>query len=314
MKKRIIDHVNLFRTTDPGLGESYSRKTKRIINRDGTFNVKRTGMTSHLYQDLIGMNHTYFFSLMVMLYLVLNLIFAIIYFQIGVEHLGGSLARHGHPFMAAYFFSMQTFTTVGFGAIFPNNPSSSFVAGMEAMAGLLFFALATGLVYGRFSKPSAKILFSNRALIAPFQGGKALMIRIVNTRPNVLLDLEARMMLVLYVNDNGLLNRKYFTLKLSIDRIYFFPMSWTIVHPIDKDSPLFELTADDLKEGEAEVLALVKGFDETFGQQVHARNSYVCEEIVWGAKFVRNFSTDENGEIILDIDAVHLYETADITH
>jgi inward rectifier potassium channel len=299
-------------TTDPGLGEIYNRKTKRVINQDGTFNVVRKGMKSHLYQDLIDMNKWKFFSLLILLYLVLNGIFAAIYTSIGIDSLGGTMVNNSLPhYIHAFFFSVQTFTTVGFGAIFPKDPATNFVAGMEAMAGLLFFALATGMVYGRFSKPSAKILFSKNALISPFKEGNALMLRLVNRRANVLMDMDARVFLVLAETSESGTNRKYYSLKLEIDSIAFFPLSWTLVHSIDEDSPLHGLTHKEMRDLDAEIIVLIRGFDQTFGQQVQTRYSYVCGEMIWGAKFVKNFSTDENGEIILDIEGVHAFEMLD---
>jgi inward rectifier potassium channel len=299
-------------TTDPGLGEIYNRKTKRVINQDGTFNVVRKGMKSHLYQDLIDMNKWKFFSLLILLYLVLNGIFAAIYTSIGIDSLGGTMVNNSLPhYIHAFFFSVQTFTTVGFGAIFPKDPATNFVAGMEAMAGLLFFSLATGMVYGRFSKPSAKILFSKNALISPFKEGNALMLRLVNRRANVLMDMDARVFLVLAETSESGTNRKYYSLKLEIDSIAFFPLSWTLVHSIDEDSPLHGLTHKEMRDLDAEIIVLIRGFDQTFGQQVQTRYSYVCGEMIWGAKFVKNFSTDENGEIILDIEGVHAFEMLD---
>jgi inward rectifier potassium channel len=295
-------------TTDPGLGEIYNRKTKRVINQDGTFNVVRKGMKSHL----IDMNKWKFFSLLILLYLVLNGIFAAIYTSIGIDSLGGTMVNNSLPhYIHAFFFSVQTFTTVGFGAIFPKDPATNFVAGMEAMAGLFFFSLATGMVYGRFSKPSAKILFSKNALISPFKEGNALMLRLVNRRANVLMDMDARVFLVLAETSESGTNRKYYSLKLEIDSIAFFPLSWTLVHSIDEDSPLHGLTHKEMRDLDAEIIVLIRGFDQTFGQQVQTRYSYVCGEMIWGAKFVKNFSTDENGEIILDIEGVHAFEMLD---
>lgn len=309
MLNKLKDTIKIGRTTDPGLGEIYNRKTKRVINQDGSFNVIRKGMKSHLYQDLIDMGKWKFFSLLILVYLILNAIFAFVYITIGVDNLGGAKFNEYFPnYMHAFFFSMQTFTTVGFGAIFPKDASTNFVAGMEAMAGLLFFALATGMIYGRFSKPSAKILFSKNALIAPFKEGNALMVRLVNRRANVLMDMDARVFLVLAESGENGTNRKYYALKLEIDTIAFFPLSWTLVHAINDESPLKGLNMEDMREMDAEIIVLLRGFDETFGQQVQARYSYVCGEMIWGAKFIKNFSTDSNGEIILDIDGVHLYE------
>jgi inward rectifier potassium channel len=175
----------------------------------------------------------------------------------------------------------------------------------------MFFAIATGMVYRRFSRPSARILFSNNALISPYKDGTALMFRIVNRRPNVLMEVEARVMLALDMDEGEETMRRYFNLKLETTSIHFFPLSWTIVHPIDDTSPMQNLSAEDMFRKKAEVLILMKAFDETFSQHVHVKFSYTADEIVWNARFIRNFKANTTGEIELDIDAVHDYEKLD---
>ncbi|MBR9918127.1 K+ channel, inward rectifier [bacterium] len=294
---------------DPGLGRAYRHNTQRVINKDGTFNIRRTGIRKQPYQSMLRMSATRFFTMMVLWYLAVNIAFSLVYLLIGVEHLEISSSQINiNPFLKALFFSMQTFTTVGFGSIFPTDPLSNFVSGMEAMAGWIFFALATGLVYGRFSRPSARILFSNNALISPYQDGKALMFRIVNRRPNILMEMDAKVMLTMDVDLGKEVVRRYYNLKLETSSIHFFPLSWTLVHPLDESSPFHGLSKEELAKRNAEVLILIKGFDDTFSQHVHVRFSYVVDEIVWNARFIRNFYADEEGLINLDIDRVHEYE------
>jgi inward rectifier potassium channel len=298
----------LFRAFDPGLGQRYEGKVERVINKDGTFNVRRIGMRKHLYQSMINADKYWFYASMVLFYLVINALFALIYLAIGIDKLGVvNDVVHTNDFLTALFFSMQTFTTVGYGSYYPIDYWANLIAGLEAMTGWIFFAISTGLVYGRFAKPSARILFSNNALIAPYQDIRSLQFRLVNRRSNVLLDLEARVMLVANDLSGNSVNRKYYNLRLEISTIHFFPLSWTVVHPIDEKSPLYGITKEELKKANAEVLILIKAFDETFGQHVHVRFSYRWDEMVWGAKFVRNFHTDSNGEVVVDVDGVHNY-------
>jgi inward rectifier potassium channel len=206
------------------------------------------------------------------------------------------------PFVNAFFFSVHTLTTVGYGNVFPRGFGANAVAAMEATTGLMLFALATGLLYGRFSRPSARILFSDHAIIAPYQDGTSLQFRITNARTNVLMDLNARVLLMTVDPVDGRLKRDYFVLPLERKTVYFFPLTWTVVHPIDSASPLYGKTAEDLKKVSAELLILIQGFDDTFSQLVNARYSYRHDEILWGAKFVPAFSIDSHGDLVLDLE------------
>ena len=300
---------------DPGLGREYAHNTKRIINKDGSFNVIRKGIRRQVYQQLLHMRSISFIFWMVAVYLVVNVIFGLTYLATGTDGLAfaNDHLNEMPPAWKALFFSMQTFTTVGFGSIFPNDPMANFISGMEAFAGWLFLAVATGLVYGRFSRPSARILFSNHALVAPYKEGTALMFRLVNRRPNVLMEMEARVMLALDVDEGEEVMRRYFNLKLEMSSIHFFPLTWTVVHPIDESSPIHALSKEELERKSAELLILIRGFDDTFSKHVHLRFSYTHDEWVWNARFVRNFEALESGEILLDIDGVHDFELIDDT-
>ncbi|HEY6435653.1 MAG TPA: ion channel [Ignavibacteriaceae bacterium] len=290
---------------DPGLGEKYFRHTKRIINKDGSFNIKRTGgglSSLNTFHYLINISWTKFLLIVFAGFVCVNLFFAVLYQLAGIENLSNASSSDAlQSFLNTFFFSVQTFATVGYGGIHPTGILSNIISSFESMTGILSFALATGLLYGRFSKPSAKIIFSDNAIITPFKDGKALMFRVANSRENILMEMEATAMITYLDKSNNNFTRKYFPLKLEIKFINFFPLPWTIVHPIDDDSPLNGKTAKDFEELEAELLIMVKGFDDSFSQHVITRSSYKYDEIEWDVKFVRAYATDETGETIVDL-------------
>lgn len=293
---------------DPGLGEKYFRHTKRIINKDGSFNIKRTGgglASINAFHYLINVSWARFLLIVFAGFITINVFFAAFYQLAGIENLSNAASSDGlQSFLNTFFFSVQTFATVGYGGMHPIGILSNIISSFESMTGILSFALATGLLYGRFSKPSAKIIFSDKAIITPFQGGNALMFRVANSRDNILMEMEANAMMTFLDKSDNRFTRKYFPLKLQIKFIYFFPLPWTIVHPIDEDSPLYGKTAKDLEEVESELLIMVKGFDDSFSQHVIARSSYKYNEIDWDVKFVRAYSTDEAGETMVALEKI----------
>ena len=293
---------------DPGLTQQVTGNLRRAIDKDGGFNVEREGgswRNIHPYLHLISMSWGAFLGIVVVAYLIVNLIFALIYFALGPGHLaGGDASSEGMRFLNAFFFSAHTLTTVGYGNVAPSSVSANAIAALEAMVGLMGFALATGVLFGRVSRPSAKIGFSDNMLVAPYQGGTSLQFRIVNLRPNVLIEISASIMLMTV--EGG--QRKYAALTLERNNIYFFPLTWTIVHPIDETSPVFGKTAAELELLQAEVLILIKGFDDTFSQTVNARYSYRYDEFVWDAKFVPAFHVDPEGRMVLELDGVSRYQ------
>ena len=230
---------------DPGLTTQFSGQLRRTINRDGTFNVHRKGLRlrdANLYLKMIDTTWPRFMLVVMVVFLAVNMLFAGIYLAIGTDHLQGLEPEMG-SFLNAFFFSVHTLTTVGYGNVFPKGVAANAVSAIEAATGLMVFALVTGLLYGRFSRPSARILFSDHALIAPYQDGTSLQFRITNARSNVLMDMEARVLLMMVDSSDGLLKRDYVDLPLERRKIYFFPLTWTIVHPIDSTSPLYGKTA-----------------------------------------------------------------------
>ncbi|MDQ6677343.1 MAG: ion channel [Acidobacteriota bacterium] len=295
---------------DPGLTQQYGGSVRRFINKDGTFNVHRTGARFqdwNLYLYLVSIPWLRFIALVFLAYLLTNLIFASILYSIGVQHLqGADSSTPARAFLSAFFFSTHTLTTVGYGNIYPNNIGTNSVAALEALIGLLGFAVATGLLVGRVSRPSARIAFSEKLLIAPYQGGSSLQFRIANQRSNSLMELEAKVLLMTVDSTADGLKRDYHVLHLERSSIYFFPLTWTVVHPIDHRSPLSGMTAADFERLQLEVLILIKGFDETFSQSVHARSSYRYDEVIWNAGFAPAFHVDPQGDMVLQVDRVGL--------
>ena len=298
---------------DPGLTQKYDGPLRRVINSDGTFNVLRRGTNwrdVNPYLHLVSISWTKFFGWVLLNYVLVNSLFAAVYFLMGPGALTG---RPGAPpssrFLQCLFFSSQTLTTVGFGAISPVSATANIIAAFEALCGLLGFAVATGLLFGRVSRPSARIGFSGKALIAPYQDGTSFQFRMVNRRANTLIEPSATLMLMTVDRTNGTSRRDFRLMKLERPSIMLFPLTWTIVHPIDADSPLFGKTHDDLEAVQAEFMILIKAWDETFAQTVHQRFSYRYSEIVWGGKFTPAFGVDEKGDLQVHVDKVGAFVT-----
>jgi inward rectifier potassium channel len=242
-------------------------------------------------------------------YIVLNTIFAALYYFIGIQHLQGVLAdSEGEKFLEAFFFSAQSFTTVGYGRISPFGFWTSSIAAFESLIGLLCLALATGLLYGKFSRPISKILYSKNALIAPFKEVTGFMFRMVNKQRNQMQDVEVRVMFSRLEINGGVPSRKFFNLKLEYNKINFFPSAWTVNHIINEESPLFGMTEQDFQNDRAEFLILLQGFDDTFSQTVLSRFSYRYDEVVWGAKFVNIYGLDASGRTTVALDRLNDFE------
>ena len=297
---------------DPGIGQKYAEVSTRVINKDGTFNVKREGVDGglkSLYQLLVDLNFFKFSVTIVALYVLINVVFAFGFYSNGVEYLSGRTTQGvWDEFLKCFFFSFQTFTTVGYGAISPMGSAANILSAAVALAGSMYFALVTGLIYGRFSKPKARLIFSENLLIAPYKNGKALMFRLANRRKNVLMQMKAEVLLVMKDGVGKDSKRTFFNLNLEINRIQFMPLSWTVVHPIDKESPIANFSIEEMKKRGAEVLILVSGFDDTFNQDVHSRYSYTASEFIDDAKFKPAFDVNVAGAVEIDIQDIHKFE------
>jgi inward rectifier potassium channel len=300
------------RDRDLGFGAVVGRESReRLLNRDGSFNVARIGLglleALAPYQQLLTMAWPRFLGMVAALYFVLNLMFAVAYVACGRGALAGSDGVvFGGSFSQAFFFSVQTFATIGYGQIVPMGMPANIVVTIEALVGLMFQALATGLLFARFARPTASIVFSRRAVVAPYGNGRALMFRIANRRRNEIIQLDAQVLFSwLAPGERGAV-RRYELLSLERNRVTFFPLSWTIVHPLDENSPLTGKTEEELRRQQAEILVLLSGTEETFEQTVHARSSYRADEIVWNARFQSMFvKADAQSHVSVDISRIH---------
>jgi inward rectifier potassium channel len=293
---------------DPGLTKQVIAPLRRVINENGQFNVRRRGTTwrdIHPYLHLVNMTWPRFLAFVFFGYVAVNTLFALCYFVLGPDQLTGADAPTAWGrFINEFFFSSHTLSTVGYGNIAPKGMAANVVATFEALVGVLGFAVATGLLFGRVSRPSARIGFSENLLVSPYQDGTSLQFRLVNRRANSLMELQAKVMLMTVETVDGKLQRNYKMLRLERPGVLFLPLSWTVVHPIDEDSPLWGKTAEDVLRLQAEVLILIKGYDDTFSQTVLARHSYRHDEFLWGRRFAPAFSVDEEGDLVLELKKV----------
>jgi inward rectifier potassium channel len=284
---------------------------RRLLNRDGSFNVVRKGQgirsALSLYYSLLTMSWPRFVLLAIVGYLVANALFAVAYLLCGPDALQGDLAATGGGRLArAFFFSVHTLSTIGYGHVVPASVGANVLVTIEAMVGLFGLALGTGLIFARFSRPLAEIIFSDKAVVAPYRGITAFEFRIVNRRRNQIMELEAKVHLAWLEESDGRLKRRFHQLSLERHKVTFFPLSWTIVHPIDEESPLYGVTREQLAASNAEILVLLTGIDETFSQTVHARSSYRAEEIVWGAAFTNIYERPSaDASLAIDMGRIH---------
>lgn len=285
-------------TQDLGFGSVLSKQEQlRLLNRDGSFNVQRFPPTPweriSSYHSLVTMSWPRFFVLIGAAYFLINLPFAFAFYLCGPNALVGNPTLTG--FARCFFFSIDTFATIGYGNITPNNLVANLLVTIEAIFGLLSVGLVAGLVYARFARPTAKIVYSKHAVIAPYRGITAFMFRLVNGRQNELIEVNMRVILSRFEDKDGKRQRVFHTLELERPFVAFFPLSWTVVHPIDNQSPLYGWTHEQMLAAESEFLILLTATDEVFAQLVHSRTSYSASEIIWNARFTSMFTEREGG-------------------
>lgn len=299
---------------DLGLGKRIDGDV-RFVNKDGSFNVKRIGAKVKTpYQDLIEMSLPRFFSIIIGGFVLINVFFAILFLLAGdgalqgVDTSGSLFVR----FLYAFFFSIQTFTTVGYGSISPGNLVGNIIAGFDALIGLLSLAMATGLFFARFSKPKAYIIYSDEMLIAPFEGQTALMFRVANLRSNRIINLKAEVTAT-YIEsqEDGVPKRMYGKLPLQIEKITLFAISWIIVHPIDKNSPLYGKTPEDIQAMKIELIVHFEGYDETYVQSIHSSSSYLGNDLKWGYRFLPMYEREGN-YLKLNLQEINKMEKVDL--
>lgn len=304
---------------DTGFGTQVGQIGGRFINRDGSFNLRKTGLPAwkrvSLYSYMLEIPWLKFLGIIVLFYFLAAIFFTSLYILTGVDELHGMVATtKWGKIKETFFFSTQSFTTVGFGRLNPLGDGANIISSIETMCGFLFFALVTGLLYGRFTRPKAYIAFSDKALISPYREGIGLMFRMVPYKDiHQLTDARVAVSLSLLVTENGKSDYQFYQLALERSRIDSFSMNWTVVHPIDENSPLYHYTKDDLAKADFELMVQVSGFDPVFSNQVLQRTSYTFNELVWGARFTLMYHQDEDGDTtVVELDKLSRYEKVEL--
>ncbi len=294
---------------DTGFSNKNDTANNRFVNKDGSYNLRKTGLgilsRFSIFQFMLTIPRWKFIGVIILFYAFINLGFTCVYLLVGTDQLQGMIsAEPWVKFKEVFFFSTQTFTTVGYGRVNPLGDGINIVASLEALTGLLSLAIATGLIYGRFARPRAYLIFSENALISPFKDITALMFRFVNYKDNhSLTEVEVKVNVGLRVQENGEWVYKYYTLALERDKVESLPMNWTVVHPIDESSLFYGMTHEEMKAADVEIYVLIRGFDDVFSDMVQQRCSYTYHEILFNHKFSRMFKESEDGSTtILELD------------
>ena len=303
------------RDRDLGFGSVVTEQAgPRFLNRNGTFNVRRDGFgifsSLNLYHTLLSMSWSTFLSLVLLLYFLSNVFFGAIYASFGEKGLVDATGSLDGLFVSGFFFSVQTFATIGYGTLHVVGIVPNLVVTVESYYSLIANALITGLVFARFARPTSRVRFSDVALVAPYQDITAFMFRVVNARSNQLLEVKAQVAFARFVTENGKQVRKFDALTLERRSVTFFPLTWTVVHPIDEGSPLWGCTEADLRAADAEFLILLTATDETFSTVVHQRSSYKPDEIKFGYKFVKIYNNKPGDPISIDAGRLSQVERA----
>ncbi len=272
----------------------------RLVSRGRGGDVVRIGAGRNWrdpYHWMLQLTWPRFFVMLAGLYLTVNLIFAGLYFA-DLEGVGR--ARPG-SFSDAFFFSVETLATIGYGVMYPKSFYANAVMTLEALFGMMSVAVFAGIVFARFSRPTARVLFSGVAVVAPYEGVPTLMFRAANRRHNQIL--EAQISAAMVQNETtaeGQVMRRFHDLKLARSRNPVFALTWTVLHPIDEASPLYGRSPDELAAAEIEIVVTLIGIDETFVQPIHARHSFVAEDLRWDARFVDILGWTDDGRRSVD--------------
>jgi inward rectifier potassium channel len=280
-------------------------RSYRTFNRDGSQNIHKHGRVravSDFYHFLLSMRWPFFFLLIICGYIATSFVFSLAYFWIGPLGLSGaSKASSLEFFLDCFFFSVQTVSTLGFGHVIPTGLTANIVVVVEAFYGIISIAIVTGLIFVRFSRPTSKVIFSDVAIITKHQGKDCFIFRMANSRMNRVAEATvSAVFLKDTVSLEGMRLRQQFDLPIVRQRSLVFAVSWMVIHEIDERSPLFGLQDKDLEEQGIEILVALRGFDETFSQDIHARHSYADHEIRWNVRFT-DIVKRVDGKLWLDI-------------
>lgn len=289
-----------------------SARPSRIISRAPDDRTLRYGLTRYWWQDPYHRALTVpwwgFMLLAAGVYIGANVVFAGLY----LLQTGSVAGVAPGDFADAFFFSVQTMATIGYGLLIPQTVYANILVTIEALLGLLMIAMTTGLVFARFSRPTARLLFSRNAVVGQYDGQPTLFVRIGNARRNQILQAEVAMTLVRDERTReGMTMRRFYDLKLARSRTPVFALTFLVMHSLDQDSPLRDATPESMIACDAELLLTVSGLDETMSQTIHARASYLPDEVLWGHRFADILGYTEDGHRAIDFSRFH--ETEKVT-
>ncbi len=287
---------------------SHPEDPRRVVDPSGALNVVHTGVGRHrlhdLYLLLLVSSWWRLLIVLVALFVATNSLFAVLYL-IGADNIEN--ARPG-SFADAFFFSVQTMATIGYGKMAPHTLLANVLVTIESLVGLLGIALVTGLTFAKFSRPTARVVFSRVAVVTRRDGVRCLMFRMANQRGNQIVEARIHVVLALTeTTEEGEVIRRLHDLQVPRAQNALFALSWTAIHPLTESSPLFHATPESLAGAEAEIIISLTGFDESFAQTVHARHSYVVSDIMWNARFVDILSRTPDGRRVVNY--THFHDT-----
>ncbi|MFK8057483.1 MAG: ion channel [Saprospiraceae bacterium] len=293
---------------DLGFGEKVSGEGIKLVNKDGNFNVQRTGLNEYFaYQWLIEMPWWKFFASVLGYYIVINFVLGLFFYLLGPSGISGLSQDTWYlTLLECFFFSVQTFTTVGYGTMAPIDLPHQLLAALGALVGLMSLALATGLLFARFSRPSRLLVFSENALIAPYSEGLSFQFRLANRSSTKLINVSAQIVYSWITEKDGKRKRHFNNLELERTEIAMLPLNWTVVHPIDSSSPLTGLTVDEIQATDGEFIVQLSAFDETYGRQIFEHTSYYAHCLKWNHSFEPMYQPSENGTMMLHLDRIDL--------
>lgn len=279
-----------------------------VVNKDGSLNIHRapTGrLITDLYHRLLSVSWPRFFTFVIAIYFLTNLLFALLYYSCGENALIGIGKHPLARFEDCYFFSVQTLATIGYGHLAPSGFWPNVLVTIEAFLGMMTLAVTTGLLFARFSRPTARVLFSNKAIIGEHNGRLNFIFRTANERLNKIAEAHITLSFSqVEVSKEGETSRKFYDLKLERNYTPLFAMTWTVRHPIDADSPLFGMDENTLRQKEVVIIASLTGLDETFSQTITARQVYTADDIVYNRRF-KDIISRHGQKIHVDLKSIH---------
>ena len=290
---------------DPGVGTRFDENVRRIVNADGHYNVDKKGAPKGIrdaFRYLVDISWPKFFLILFTAYIGLNLVFTCVYMILGFKNISGIDPESGPVFFQAFFFSIQTFTTVGYGVLAPLGVGTQTVAAIEAFVGFLSFSLATGLLYGRFSKPRSKLKFADNFVYSKYEDGYSFKFKLTNIRDSVLQDSHAKVICMFNrLNENGEFQRAFYMLPLTLPKIEIMALTWTLVHKIDEESPFWQKNQEEIIEMQPEFLVFIDAYDEIYANRIRDRKSYIVNDIIWNKNFATIFKSRKDGMVQMDV-------------